>query len=128
MKQSTKKEKLNTIKVFNGDKSILVEKHSTTFYTVRRALNGEIHTDLSIQIRESAIGDLGGLEIKPEEQRASENNIKVFDGDKMALKEIFFTSYSTIQKALNGTSKTLLSYQIRASAIKEFGGKEIRQQ
>jgi len=125
MKESNIEEKLNKIKVFNGDRKILVEKFDTTFYTVRRALDGEIHTDLSIKIRETAINDFGGQEIKTDEPQANTNRIKVFDGEKKELKERFFTTYHTVQKALDGETNSLLAYQIREAAIKDFGGKEM---
>jgi len=124
MKESKIEEKLNKIKVLNGDRTPLVEKFDTTFYMLRRALNGEIHTDLSIKIREAAIHDFGGQEINPDEPQANKTRLKVFDGDKKALKEKFKTTYYTVQKALDGETNTLLAYQIREAAIKDFGGKE----
>lgn len=123
MKETKIEEKLNKIKVFNGDRTLLVEKFNTTFYTVRRALDGELNTDLSIKIRKAAINDFGGQEIKPEDQQT--NKIKVFDGDKKKLKEKFSTTYYTVQKALDGETNSLLAYQIRRAALNDFGGKEI---
>jgi len=122
MVQKKAKEKLNIIKVFNGDRTILVEEFNTTFYKVRRALSGEINTDLSIQIREAAI-KLGG-EVIPKESEINTNRIKVYDGDRKALKNEFKTTYYTVQKALDGETNTLLSYQIRKAALK-LGGREI---
>lgn len=120
MKQKINKEKPNTIKVLKGVRKILVEQFATTFYTVRRALDGEINTDLSSEIREEAL-KLGG-EIAHEETQESTFKIKVFDGDKKYLKTKFTTTYYTVGKALNGETSTLLGYKIRQEAIK-LGGK-----
>jgi len=126
MKESKIEEIFNKIKVLNGDRTLLVEKFDTTFYTVRRALDGEINTDLSKKIREAALNDFGGQEIKTDEPEANTNRIKVFDGEKKELKEKFKTTYHTVQKALDGETNSLLAYQIRKAALNDFGGKEIK--
>jgi len=121
MTQTKSKEKLAKIKVLNGCKTILVDEFDTTFYTVSRALNGEIDTELSVKIREAAF-KIGG-EVVDEELEKSTNPIKVYGGDRAFLVEKFNTSFFIVSKALSGKTRTLLSYQIRAEALKR-GGKE----
>ena len=66
-RKSRKPTKLTEIKIFLGDKTLLKEKFDTTYYTVRKALDGETNTALGYEIRESAIKDFGGKEIPLEE-------------------------------------------------------------
>lgn len=51
------------------------------------------------------------------------SKILVSDGEKGELVRIFNTSYPTVRNALNGQSKSILSYKIRQAAI-ERGGVE----
>jgi hypothetical protein len=122
MTQTKIKEMLPRIKVLNGDRTILVEQFVTTFYTVRRALDGEINTKLAFKIRDEAL-KLGG-EIASEETQESTFKIKVFDGDRKFLKTKFKTTYYTVRKALSGETSTVLGYKIRKEALK-LGGKYI---
>lgn len=62
-KKSRKTKKLNEIKVYLGDKTLLKDKFDTTFYTVRRALDGYTNSALGYSIRKCAIKDFGGKEI-----------------------------------------------------------------
>ena len=52
------------------------------------------------------------------------NKILVDKGEKLALKELFRTSYPTVRKALSGKSESKLAYQIRKAAL-ERGGLEV---
>jgi len=121
MKQTKSKQTLSKIKVFNGVKTVLAEEFSTTYYTVRRALNGEIDTELSNQIRKGALKMDG--EIVDEELEKSTTPIKVFGGDRAFLVKKYKTSFYIVRTALAGKTRTLLSFQIRAEALKR-GGKE----
>lgn len=51
------------------------------------------------------------------------SKILVTNGEKGELVKLFNTSYPTVRDALNGRSKSILSYKIRQAAI-ERGGME----
>lgn len=63
METNTEK-KQKTILVLQGVKKSLVEKFNASYPTVRDALNGKSKSLKSIQIREAAINDFGGMEMK----------------------------------------------------------------
>lgn len=52
--------------------------------------------------------------------------ILVPTGAKKKLTEAFGVSYPTVRAALNGVTRSYVSYSIRESAIKEYGGIEIK--
>jgi len=59
-RKSRKPIKLREIKVYDGDKTKLKDEFETTFYTVRRALDGYTNSALGYEIREAAINEYGG--------------------------------------------------------------------
>ena len=53
--------------------------------------------------------------------RTSDKEILVENGEKLALKTIFKTSYPTIRSALRFRTNTALAHKIRETAIKRGG-------